>query len=285
VKVVIVGAAGQLGRALVATAPRDVTLVPLDRRGLDIRDEPAMFALMSAERPNFIINAAAYTAVDNAERDEENAREVNAVAVGSLAAAARAGGGRFVHISTDFVFDGLTGSPYLPDAPTHPLNAYGRTKLEGETRAGSDALIVRTGWLYGSIGGNFVRTMLSLMATRPEVRVVADQVGTPTYASAFASALWTMVQAGVTGIYHYSDAGVASWYDFAVAIQEEALELNLLQVKVPLWPIATEDFPVPARRPSYSVLDKRSTYALLGRSVPHWRENLRIMLNEIKVHG
>ena len=284
-KVIIVGAAGQLGRALVATAPRDVTLIPLDRRGLDIRDERALFAIMGAERPDVIINAAAYTAVDDAEGDEESAREVNAVAVGSLAAAARAEGGRLVHVSTDFVFDGSTGSPYRPESPTHPLNAYGRTKLEGEARAGPDALIVRTGWLYGSSGSNFVRTMLSLMESRSEVRIVADQVGTPTYAPTFASALWTMAQAGVTGIYHYSDAGVASWYDFAVAIQEEALELNLLQAKVPLWPIATQDFPVPARRPSYSVLDKRSTYALLGRSAPHWRENLRIMLNEIKVHG
>lgn len=284
-KVVVVGAAGQLGRRLVATAPRDIILIPLDRRDLDIRDEHAMFALMNAEKPDVIINAAAYTAVDKAESDEVNARQVNGMAVGSLAAAAHAVGGRLVHISTDFVFDGSTGSPYPPDAPTNPLNAYGRTKLEGEVCAGPDALIVRTGWLYGSTGGNFVRTMLSLMASRPEVRVVADQVGTPTYATTFASALWTMVQAGVTGIYHYSDAGVASWYDFAVAIQEEALKLNLLEAKVSVWPVATEDFPVPARRPSYSVLDKRSTYALLGRSAPHWRENLRLMLNEINVHG
>ncbi|AMK18962.1 dTDP-4-dehydrorhamnose reductase [Sphingobium sp. MI1205] len=284
-KAMIVGAGGQLGRALVAGAPSGVTLVALDRAALDVGNEVAVRSRAEAERPDLIFNAAAYTAVDKAELDEGAAGAINTRAVGLLAEAARDVGSRFIHVSTDFVFDGRAGSPYLPDALTNPLSVYGRTKLEGERLAGSTALIVRTAWVYAPQGGNFVRTMLRLMAERPEVRVVADQIGTPTYAPALASALWRLAQKGVAGIHHYTDAGAASWYDFAVAIQEEALALGLLQTTVPVIPIGTEEFPTPARRPSYSVLDKRSTYTHLGKPAPHWRENLRLMLKEIKDNG
>ncbi|WP_397587152.1 dTDP-4-dehydrorhamnose reductase [Sphingobium fuliginis] len=284
-KAVIVGAGGQLGRSLVASAPSGVMLVALDRAGLDVRDEIAVRKCIEKERPNLLFNAAAYTAVDKAEGDEEAAREINARSVGLLADAAHAVGSGFVHVSTDFVFDGKAGSPYLPDAPTNPLGVYGQTKLEGERLAGNAALIVRTAWVYAPQGGNFVRTMLRLMAERPEVRVVADQIGTPTYAPALASALWRLAKDGVAGMHHYTDAGAASWYDFAVAIQEEALALGLLANAVPVIPIGTDEFPTPARRPSYSVLDKRSTYTHLGGAAPHWRENLRLMLKEIKDNG
>ncbi|AEG50334.1 dTDP-4-dehydrorhamnose reductase [Sphingobium chlorophenolicum L-1] len=284
-KAVIVGAGGQLGRSLAAHAPSGVTLVALDRAGLDIADEAAVRNRIDKERPDLLFNAAAYTAVDKAETDEAAARMINARAVGLLADAAQAVGSSFIHVSTDFVFDGKSGSPYLSDAPTNPLGVYGRTKLEGERLAGSTALIVRTAWVYAPQGGNFVRTMLRLMAERPEVRVVADQIGTPTYAPALASALWHLAQNRVFGIHHYTDAGAASWYDFAVAIQEEALTLGLLQTAVPIIPIGTDEFPTPARRPSYSVLDKRSTYTHLGKPAPHWRENLRLMLKEIKENG
>jgi len=248
---------------------------------LDITDAAAVQAAVAAERPDLIFNAAAYTAVDKAESDEDRAFAVNATAVGHLAEAASACDARLVHISTDFVFDGTSGVPYAPDAPTNPVCAYGSSKLAGEKLAGEGALIVRTAWVYAPTGGNFVRTMLRLMAERPEVRVVADQIGTPTYAPALAKALWTLAEARFTGMHHYTDAGAASWYDFAVAIQEEALASGLLDRAVPVIPIATADYPTPARRPHYSVLDKTSTYAALGGPAPHWRANLRTMIAAI----
>ncbi|WP_404482421.1 dTDP-4-dehydrorhamnose reductase [Novosphingobium sp. BL-52-GroH] len=284
-KVLIVGGKGQLGRGLAATAPADAEIVSHDIDTLDITDPAAVLAVAREVRPDVIFNAAAYTAVDKAESDEEAAHAVNALAVGNLAAAARDVGARFVHVSTDFVFDGLSGVPYRPDAPTAPLGVYGRTKLAGEELAGEDALIVRTAWVYAPTGGNFVRTMLRLMGERPEVRVVADQVGTPTYAPGLAAALWTMAGQGVCGLHHYTDAGACSWYDFAVAIQEEGLAAGLLDKAVPVIPINASDYPTPATRPHYSVLDKTSTFAILGGPTPHWRANLRKMIAEIKTHG
>lgn len=284
-KALIVGAHGQLGRALQAAAPGDVDICAHDAETLDITDAASVRALVEQEMPNLVLNAAAYTAVDKAESDEATAYAVNAAAVAVLADAARMVGARLVHVSTDFVFDGEAGKPYGVDTPTNPLSAYGRTKLAGELAAGDNALIVRTAWVYAPTGGNFVRTMLRLMETHPQVRVVADQVGTPTYAPGLASALWSLNERGAKGIYHYTDAGVASWYDFAVAIQEEAMSIGLLERAVPVIPIATAEFPTPAIRPLYSVLDKSKTWAVLGGAVPHWRANLRTMLNEIKIHG
>jgi dTDP-4-dehydrorhamnose reductase len=285
VKVLIVGGKGQLGRGLAATAPADAAIVSHDIDTLDITDRAAVEALVAKVQPELLLNAAAYTAVDKSESEEDAAYAVNATAVGILADAARGVGARFVHVSTDFVFDGTSGSPYRPDAPTNPLGAYGRTKLAGEKLAGADALIVRTAWVYAPTGGNFVRTMLRLMAERPEVRVVADQIGTPTYAPGLAQTLWTFAGQRLTGIHHYTDSGAASWYDFAVAIQEEALAAGLLDKAVPVIPITTAEFPTPAVRPSYSVLDKQSTFAALGRPAPHWRTNLRIMIEEIRTNG
>lgn len=284
-KVLIVGSKGQLGRALLATAPDEATIVSHGSDTLDITDSAAVDAVVAQVRPDIVFNAAAYTAVDKAEADEETALAVNATAVGHLARAAGRGQARFVHVSTDFVFDGLSGRPYPPYARTAPLGVYGRTKLAGEIAAGEDALIVRTAWVYGPTGGNFVRTMLRLMEERPEVRVVADQIGTPTYAPGLASALWTMVQKQARGIHHYTDAGACSWYDFAVAIQEEALSAGLLARAVPVIPIRTSDYPTAAQRPSYSVLDKTSAFEILGGPAPHWRTQLRTLIAEIKTHG
>jgi dTDP-4-dehydrorhamnose reductase len=284
-KVLITGANGQLGRALQATAPLGVSIIAAGSAELDIGDAAAVDALLLAERPDAIFNAAAYTAVDKAESEEALATRTNAEGVANLARGAAAIGARLVHVSTDFVFNGLSGVPYLPDAPTAPLGVYGRTKRQGELAAGPDALIVRTAWVYGSRGGNFVRTMLRLMAERDEVRVVADQIGTPTFAASLADALWRLHAAGAKGLFHYTDSGAASWYDFAVAIQEEALAIGLLQHAVPVIPIATSDYPTPAARPHYSVLDKSATFALLGGAAPHWRVNLRKMLKDILEHG
>ncbi|RMB25750.1 dTDP-4-dehydrorhamnose reductase [Sphingomonas sp. PP-F2F-G114-C0414] len=284
-KALIVGSKGQLGRGLAMTAPEGVEIVGHDIDTLDITDATSVDAAVAAEKPDLILNAAAYTAVDKAESDEDTAYAVNATAVGLLADAASTHGARLVHVSTDFVFDGQTGTPYAPSAATNPLGAYGRTKLAGEQLAGDSALIVRTAWVYAPTGGNFVRTMIRLMNDRSEVRVVADQIGTPTYAPGLAAALWTMADKQVTGIHHYTDAGAASWYDFAVAIQEEALAAGLLSKQVPVIPIGTSDFPTPAQRPSYSVLDKTSTFVALGGPTAHWRTNLRTMIAGIVVHG
>ncbi|MHA6768422.1 dTDP-4-dehydrorhamnose reductase [Sphingobium ummariense] len=284
-KALIVGAKGQLGRGLQASAPAGTVLHCVGSDELDITNGDAVRALVQAEKPDLLINAAAYTAVDRAEQEEDLALAVNGTAVGTLADAARDVGARFIHVSTDFVFDGTSGVPYAPDAPTNPISAYGRTKLAGEQLAGPDALIVRTAWVYAPMGGNFVRTMLRVMGERPEVRVVADQIGTPTYAPALAAALWSLAAAGASGIHHYTDSGAASWYDFAVAVQEEGLAAGLLSQAVPVVPIATTDYPTPARRPHYSVLDKTSTFAAIGGPAPHWRHHLRVMMSEIKTQG
>lgn len=287
-KALITGAGGQLGQALQATAPQDAQCVALDRAGLDIADRAAVEAAVHAIAPDLIVNAAAYTAVDRAESEPEAAARINAEGPGHLAAAAAGRGARLIHVSTDFVFDGSSGAPYRPDHPTAPLSVYGVTKLAGEQAvqaACPDALIVRTAWVYGPAGHNFVRTMLRLMAERDEVRVVADQIGTPTYAPALARALWALDAARARGIHHWTDSGAASWYDFAVAIQEEALAIGLLARAVPVLPIATSDYPTPARRPSCSVLDKSATVALIGAPAPHWRVHLREMLGVIKANG
>lgn len=284
-RALIVGGRGQLGRELLAAAPQSSEVISHDIDTLDITNSDAVASLVSELQPDIIFNAAAYTAVDKAEAEEQAAVAVNATAVGYLAEAARGAAAHFVHVSTDFVFAGTSGVPYRPDAATAPLSVYGRTKLEGERAAGPDALIVRTAWVYASIGDNFVRTMLRVMKERPEVRVVADQIGTPTYAPGFASVLWKMGAGRLSGVYHYTDAGACSWYDFAVAIQEEGMAAGLLDKAVPIVPISTSDYPTPARRPHYSVLDKTSTFEVLGTPSPHWRANLRTMISEIKING
>lgn len=284
-KVLITGAKGQLGQSLQATAPQGANLVCLGSADLDISLAQAVTDAVSVHRPDVIINAAAYTAVDRAEQDQERAFAINGRAPGFLADAARQHNARFVHVSTDFVFDGSAGIPYAPDAPTSPTSVYGHSKRAGELAAGEDALIVRTAWVYAPTGGNFVRTMLRLMGERSEVRVVADQVGTPTYAPALANAIWTLVAGNARGMHHYTDSGVASWYDFAVAIQEEALDAGLLAQRATVVPIPTAQFPTPARRPHYSVLDKDKTYAALGAPAPHWRVHLREMIRGIKENG
>lgn len=281
-KVLITGAGGQLGRSLQQSVPTDIDMVATGSDELDICDSMAVWDMISAQRPDVIINAAAYTAVDRAEAEEELAFRVNAEGVDRLARAAGSTGAKLVHVSSDFVFAGDSSVPYLPGAATAPLNAYGRSKLAGEHAAGSGAVIVRTAWLYGPRGNNFVHTMLRLLRERDALRVVSDQIGTPTYAPSLAAAIWKLAGRSASGIYHYTDSGVASWYDFAVAIQEEALEAGLLDRIVPIVPIATADYPVAARRPQYSVLDKRTTFAELDQVAPHWRTNLRQMMKDLR---
>jgi dTDP-4-dehydrorhamnose reductase len=280
-KLLIAGAAGQLGRSLQARVPAGSSVIAPAEADFDITDAAAVARVVAASGASHLVNAAAYTAVDKAEADVATARRINVDAVATLADAARAAGLGFIHVSTDFVFDGNSSTPYAPDAPTSPIGVYGITKRDGEIAAGADALIVRTAWVYAAAGNNFVRTMLRVMAERPEVRVVADQIGTPTHALGLAGAIWALAGAGASGIHHWTDAGAASWYDFAVAIQEEALAAGLLARAVPIIPIATRDYPTPARRPAYSVLDKSSSWAITGPA-RHWRSELRDCLTLMK---
>lgn len=280
-KVLITGAGGQLGRALVASAPAGTVVDAIDIADLDLTDVDAIRARILAGQPDLVMNAAAYTAVDKAEADEDLARAINAHAVTAMAASLAEYGGRLAHVSTDFVFDGTSAAAYRPEDPRNPISAYGRTKAAGEDAAdAAGALVVRTAWVYTAGGANFVRTMLRLMRERDEVRVVADQIGSPTWAPGLASTLWKLAGKGLTGIWHHSDAGVASWYDFAVAIQEEGLMLGLLDRQVPVLPISTSDYPTPAARPAFSLLDSSATRAALGDGYTHWRKNLRLMLEE-----
>jgi dTDP-4-dehydrorhamnose reductase len=284
--VLITGAGGQIGTELQATAPKEWQVVPCTSSQLDVTQADSVMATMRREQPSVVLHAAAYTDVDRAESEPDRAAEINTKGAEHVAAAARDMGARMVYLSTDYVFDGAASRPYLPEDPVRPLGVYGSTKLAGERAvlhsAGNSSLIVRTAWVYSNHGRNFVRTMLHLMRTRTSIGVVSDQVGTPTWAHRLAQALWCAVeQSLVSGTVHWTDAGVASWYDFAVAIQEEALGLGLLQRPVSITPLRTEDFPRPARRPSYSVLDKTSGWKLLGGPAPHWRSNLRSMLESL----
>lgn len=284
-KVLITGARGQAGHELCRSAPAQVELLGLDRQALDISDAAAVTQAIHSARPDLIINAAAYTAVDQAESERAPAFAVNAGGAANLAAAAAGIGARLLHLSTDFVFDGANSSPYRPDDRTNPLSVYGASKLAGEQallRISPGALIVRTGWLYSAHGHNFVKTILRLLTEREHLRIVADQVGTPTWAATLAQAVWAAAaRPELHGIYHWSDAGVASWYDFAIAIQEEGLHLGLLARAIPIIPITSADYPTPARRPAYSVLDKNSAWHDFAIPAEHWRVALRRMLKEL----
>lgn len=275
----IIGAAGQLGQALAKCTAGEVTC--WSRAELDLQDVSEIALRIGELQPQLVVNAAAYTAVDKAESEADLAYRVNRDAAGAIATGAARVGARLVHVSTDFVFDGTASSPYTPDAARNPLGVYGASKAAGEDRvmaAAPGALIVRTAWVYGAGGKNFVETMLRLMATRDTVSVVADQVGTPTHTGSLARAILALSAKGVTGVHQFTDAGVASWYDFAVAVHEIARAQGILMGDVMVRPIVTADYPTPARRPAYSVLDKTSTWAALGAPAAHWRSELENML-------
>ncbi len=285
-KVLITGAGGQVGRALLESAPPDAQVVGCSHTDLDVSDESAVESYIRLHAPDVILNGAAHTAVDRAESEPELARRINADGPRHLAAAAHELGARLVHVSTDFVFDGTASVPYRPDAATNPLSVYGTTKRAGEEAVlailPERSVILRTAWVYAAQGRNFVHTMLRVMRASGAARVVADQIGTPTSARSVAQAIWSLVgMPQLSGIHHWTDGGVASWYDFAVAIAEEGAALDLVPAAVTVTPIATEEYPTPARRPAYSVLDKRSL-STLGLVPVHWRKALRGVLREIR---
>jgi dTDP-4-dehydrorhamnose reductase len=288
VKVLITGAAGQVGSALVRSVPPGIELNALTRQQLDIADARAVHATVAAFRPQLIINAAAYTAVDKAESEPFQADAINAQGPQHLAEAAYVQDDcRLIQISTDYVFDGRDAEPYKPDDPPHPLSVYGRTKLAGEQAVlaalGARAVVLRTAWVYAPEGKNFLLTMLRLMRERGAVRVVADQKGTPTAAASIARALWRIAERpGVRGILHWTDDGVASWYEFACAIAEDALAAGLLPQAAQVTPISTADYPTAAHRQANSMLDTRNSAALLGITPEHWRHSLRATLAQLR---
>ena len=275
-KIAVTGANGQLGQELkqLTTKYPDCELVFLSRDDLPVDDEQRVKQYISASRPDFLINCAAYTAVDKAETDREQAWRVNAEAAGILAAACKEYHTKFVHISTDYVFDGTASVPYKPDSLTNPQGYYGVTKLEGERLAAKlnpGSIIIRTSWVYSEFGKNFVKTMIRLMSEKEEINVVSDQVGSPTYAADLATAILQIVTSGKwkPGLYHFSNEGVISWYDFALAIKE------LTSSNCKVNPIPTSQYPTPAKRPSYSVLDNSQINSAFGIELKKWRDSLK----------
>lgn len=289
----VFGANGQVGREIQRLAPILTPHLRMDfhdRQTADLSQPSVLDRLVRDLSPQGILNAAAYTAVDRAESEEELALRINGEAPGQLAQTAAALGIPLLHISTDYVFNGCQGSPYQPGDPVAPLGAYGRSKRAGETQilaAGCQGIIVRTAWVYGALGSaNFVKTMLRLGQNRSEIRVVADQIGSPTWAADLAGAMLQLADRSRTQdlqrIYHYTNSGAASWYDFALAIFEEAQALGFPLAVERVIPITTADYPTPAQRPSYSVLATQSIGELLGSPPPHWRVSLRLMLQHLK---
>ena len=286
-KVFVVGSRGQLGQSLAETAPVTVEFAGAGLPELDILDTPALQARLAAERPDFVVNAAAYSAVDKAESEPDIAQRVNVDGARNVAEAAREAGARVIYISTDFVFDGGKGEPYRPGDAAAPLSVYGATKLDGEAAVreatDGDAIVIRTAWLYSRFGHNFVKTMLRLMGERDELSVVADQRGTPTWAASLAEVIWAMIDQDLPGgMYHWTDGGEASWFEFAEAIYKEAHGSGLLDRDVAIRAIPTEEYPTPARRPAYSVLDCSATVDALGLEQIHWASRLQEMLAEMR---
>ena len=284
-KVLVTGADGQLGHALLANSPAGLQLVGVDQPQADLAIKGQVHDLVRQQSPDVIINTAAYTAVDLAESEKATATGINADGALHLATAALEAGARLIHLSTDFVFDGEATTPYTPDAAAHPMSVYGRTKYAGEQYIRDvmpgNSVIIRTAWLYSATGANFVNSMLRLMGERDEISVVDDQVGSPTWAGSLAGAIFAFVaRPEVSGTYHWTDSGQASWYEFACAIQEEAFALGQLQKMIGIRPIPSAEYPAPAQRPSYSVLDCTETEQTLDLKAAPWRENLRTMLRE-----
>ncbi len=284
-RVLIVGAQGQLGQELQKTAPADVELLLAGRAELDIANQQAVLDYVLPAKPQLIINAAAYTAVDGAETKPDLAVQVNAEGPGYLAIATQQIGARLLHVSTDFVFDGSSATPYTTRQEPRPLGIYGHSKLAGERRVMEilplHSVVLRSAWVYSNSGANFVKTMLRLMDERDELRVVGDQVGAPTWARGLAQVLWLFVdQPAAHGIYHWTDGGSCSWHEFAEAILTEAGKLGLVDRDVTIEAIATDEYPTAAQRPAYSALDCGATTALLGNSQLPWQTQLRNMLTE-----
>ncbi|MCA1760155.1 MAG: dTDP-4-dehydrorhamnose reductase [Bacteroidales bacterium] len=287
-KILITGAYGQLGNEIkvLSVAFPDWQFLFTDVDTLDITNENALEIWFQNNKPNYIVNCAAYTAVDKAETDSETAIKVNSLAPKLLAKQAKKSGARLIHISTDYVFDGESFTPYSEEADVNPKSVYGESKLLGEKNCieeNPESVVIRTSWLYSFFGNNFVKTMLRLGVERGQLKVVFDQVGTPTYAADLANSILSIIQISekqpdrfVPGIYHYSNEGVASWYDFAKAIFE------ISEVSCTVNPVLSDQFPTSAKRPNYSILDKSKIKNTFGITIPYWRDSLKICVERLK---
>lgn len=289
--ILVTGANGQVGqelRVLAASHP-SFDFIFTTHEDMPVHDEAAVQKTFAAHRPAYCINCAAYTAVDKAESEQKIAYQVNAEGPRMLAAACKTYNTRFIHISTDYVFNGRSPTPYKEDAPTDPVNLYGASKLKGEQlcqEANPDAIIIRTAWVYSSFGKNFVKTMITLMASKPVIKVVYDQVGAPTYAADLAACIMHIVAGSKDsmanwhpGIYHYSNQGRISWYDFAVAIKEFIRRPNSVM------PIPTSEYPTPAKRPAFSLLDTSKIQHTFQCTIPEWKESLQQCIKLLSSHS
>ncbi|MBD1878322.1 dTDP-4-dehydrorhamnose reductase [Coleofasciculus sp. FACHB-T130] len=286
-RILLIGCTGQVGKELQQTLAPYQEIVAVGRPTVDLSQPDILRQIIGEVQPQIIINAAAYTAVDKAESEPELAKGVNAIAPSILAQEAQKQGSFLIHISTDYVFDGSQSHPYGETDATNPVSVYGESKLAGEEairETCTQHLIFRTAWVYGTHGkSNFVKTMLRLGGEQEEVRVVADQIGSPTWAKDLAQAIAQLIPhltPEIAGTYHYTNSGVASWYDFAVAIFEEAKHVGFPLKVQRIIPITTAEYPTPAHRPAYSVLSCGKISAVMGTYPPHWRQGLRQMLLE-----
>lgn len=283
-RVLLTGSMGQLGRCFSDRFPTDWSLLALDSKQLDICDSDAIEQVVTEFEPDVIVNAAAYTAVDKAESEPDVAKAINTYGPGYLASAAAARNIPFVHVSTDYVFDGRSEEPYCEDAPCSPQNIYGKTKLEGEIaalKANPKTIVIRTAWVFSEYGNNFVKTMLRVGSQRGELGVVSDQQGCPTYAGDIADAIISMLQEpGEYGVYHFCGDSMVSWYEFAQIIFQQATESGLYPHQVIVNPITTQEYPTPAPRPVYSVLNTDKICAL-NLKPSAWRQQLHAVIRKL----
>jgi dTDP-4-dehydrorhamnose reductase len=285
-RILLVGNNGQVGRELEETLSSLGEVIGTNRQTLDLTQPTIISKFIEDVQPDIIVNAAAYTAVDKAETEPELAYAINATAPKMMAEAAQKLGSLLLHISTDYVFDGKKNTPYTEEDITNPLGIYGRSKLAGEENIRQICdrhVILRTAWVYGTYGkSNFVKTMLHLGGERETIRVVCDQVGSPTWARDIADAIAQLLAADVTGTYHFTDSGVASWYDFAIAIFEAAKQMGFPLKVQQILPITTSEYPTPAQRPAYSVLATKKISNILNYQVPYWRDSLKKMMAQLQ---
>ncbi len=283
--ILVTGASGQLGReTMLALQASSLSCIGIDRSELDFSRPNRIAVAIADYAADWVINCAAYTGVDKAEEECELAFAVNRDAARAVAEGVKLSGGRLLHISTDFIFEGEQSRPYQEGDTANPVCVYGQSKLEGE-RAASEVLpetiILRTAWVYGAHGHNFVKTILRLAAERQELRVVDDQIGTPSWTGDIVKAIQALMQVKTAGVYQFTNEGVTSWYDFAVEIIACARQLGLPIIAETIQPIPTEDFPLPAKRPAYSVMSKVKIRSVLDYQIPHWRDSLCAMLEQL----